>query len=90
MVACYRARTDVLTEKSEDALIVVDVRSRQVHELNATAAWLWECLEQGCGRRELAEVFCHHYDVHMERAKRDVEKLLSELLQRDLIVSEET
>ncbi len=90
MVARYRARTDLLTEKSEDALIVVDVRSRQVHEFNATAAWLWERLEHGCGRGELAEVFCHHYDVRMETAKRDVEKLLSELLQRELLVSEET
>jgi hypothetical protein len=89
MAVCYRARKSLLTENSGETLIVVDVVSRQVHELNATAAWLWKRLERAQGARELVEALCHYYAVDMETARKDVEKILDELVELRLVLKEE-
>jgi hypothetical protein len=89
MVVCYRPRKGLLTENTGEALVVVDVRSRQVHELNATAAWLWRHLERARGARDLAEALCDEYTVDMDTARKDVEKILDELVALRLVAKEE-
>jgi PqqD family protein of HPr-rel-A system len=85
----YHARSSLLTENSGEELVVVDVLSRQVHELNATAASLWKRLERAQSARELAIALCHDYTVDMETARNDVEKILDELVELRLVSKEE-
>jgi len=87
-VVYYSARKGLLIENTGKSLVVVDVLSRQVHELNATAAWLWRCLERPRGARDLAEALCHVYTVDIETARKDVEKILYELVELRLVEKE--
>ncbi len=88
MATCLRHRANLLTEKFDDALIVVDVRAGQVHELNSTAAWLWDRLDGCKDIGELVKALCSCQDVTIERAKGDIKKLLEELFQLDLVSKE--
>ncbi|MGC1951232.1 MAG: PqqD family protein [Gammaproteobacteria bacterium] len=89
MAAQFRPRADLLTEKFDDALIVVDVRAGQVHELNLTAAWLWDRLDGRCNVGELAESLHHYYDVNLATARADINRLLEELFQLGLLLKEQ-
>lgn len=49
-----------------------------VYVLNATAAWLWEQVEQKEFDAEaLVSLLCDYYDVTRDRAAADIDRLLS-------------
>lgn len=56
--------------------------------LNATAAFLWNQLEQPCTVSELAQKLCDHFDgVSLTEAIRDVEQTVNELLSLKCLTS---
>ena len=55
--------------------------------LNATAAFLWQCLEQPRSVEELAAALCEEFDgVEHDRARRDVRAALDELVELSVVV----
>ena len=49
--------------------------------LNDSGAMLWEYLEPGCTREDLAQTLTEKYDVSYEQALCDVDEFLEKLLQ---------
>lgn len=88
MMVHFRARPGLLSEKVDDALIVVNVQEGKVHELNASAAWLWERLSEPKDATEVVELFCEQYDVSIYTAHKDVESILKQMVQCGLLVAE--
>lgn len=88
-MAALRARDDLLSERFDDALILVNVGAGEVHELNSTAAWLWDRLDGYQDGGELAKLVCEYFDVSIEIAQADTEMILAQLLRLNLLVNEE-
>ena len=53
--------------------------------LNETGVLLWRTLEKGCTKEELVKVLTEEYEVETETAMLDVERVLSELSERNCI-----
>lgn len=88
-MASYRRRcSDFLVERIDNDMILVDVHGGQVHELNPTAAWLWDRLEHRVDAAALAEALCQRYDVSWERASIDVEQILLRFVASGLLSKE--
>ncbi|MGF1613093.1 MAG: PqqD family protein [Gammaproteobacteria bacterium] len=88
-MAALRSRDDLLSERFDDALILVDVGAGEVHELNSTAAWLWDHLDGCKDAGELAKLVCEYFAVSMEIAQADTDMILAQLLYLNLLVNEE-
>lgn len=81
----------VLRHIGEDYMIVdpaqgtVDMTT--VYTLNTVAAWLWQQLEgQDFTSEQMVELLTTRYEVGHRQAVQDVEKLLSELIRKGLII----
>lgn len=48
-----RTRGEVLCREVDDGFILYDPRTQKIHSLNASAAYVWDCLD---GRQSLAEI----------------------------------
>lgn len=59
---------------------------RCIMSLNESGAFLWRILETGAEQSELVARMTEEYDVSSETAEKDVEKFLSQLREKALIV----
>lgn len=82
----FCTRGDLLTERFDDVLIVVDVRAGKVHELNSTAAFVLERIDGCKDADELADILCHCYDTDLATANSDVHALLEQFVESGLLL----
>jgi len=75
-----RLRTDVLEWRTLNGRIVaVDIRTRQVMEINRTGTLLWGALVEGASRADLQARLAQAHNVEPRRAAEDVEAFLNAL-----------
>jgi len=86
MTEWIRARSDDLeTRAVEGELVLLDLRTQTYLSLNEAGAELWPLMVQGVERGALVEALRDRYGLPPEVAARDVDALLSQLLQADLV-----
>lgn len=77
-------RKGIQLRKIGNRYMIVDacagnVNMSKVYSLNQTAAWIWQCVADGCTTLdELTERLCQEYKVDAEVARRDLEKQLAD------------
>lgn len=74
-----RVRPEVTVQQVGEESLVLDLASDQIHQLNATAAWI---LAQCDGEASIASIsngFAAHFSVDAETAARDVGATLEQL-----------
>ncbi|MDT7542643.1 MAG: hypothetical protein QOE33_2547 [Acidobacteriota bacterium] len=75
----------VFSELDEKEGVLVDLNSKRYYTLNETALFVWRLLEKKVAANEIARELSESYDVTPEQAAASVDKLLSELSQRNLL-----
>lgn len=83
-----RPRPDLNARSVEGEWVVLDRAGGQVHQLNATASFVWSKLDGHTSPRDLAAAVAEAFDVEPEIAAQDVAVLLNQfrtlqLLERD-------
>lgn len=76
---------DVLAAHLEGEAVLLDMASRSYFQLNETAAVLWKELQEGATRTQLLHALRREFSVEEEEAGRALDRMLEELLSRDLI-----
>jgi hypothetical protein len=66
-------------------LVVVNLRTNRIYELNTTASRVWELLESGAGRTALEESLVDEFDVERSVVSQDVDRTLAQLSSEGLI-----
>jgi len=66
-------------------LVVVNLRTNRIYELNPTAARVWELLEAGAGRTELEESLLEEFDAERSVVSQDLDRTLAQLSSEGLI-----
>lgn len=69
-----------------DELIVLNLQSGQYYSLNDVGKLVWEQLQQGGQRHTILDAVMATFDVDADSARRDLDKLLEELISKGLIV----
>jgi hypothetical protein len=75
----------VFSELDEKEGVLVDLNSKRYYTLNETALFVWRLLEKKTPAGEIVSELIENYEVTPELARASVDKLLSELSQRNLL-----
>ncbi len=68
-------------------LFVVDAAKARLHELNGTAAVVWDGIAKGKSEAAIAAGIAGEFDVDAETARADVKKFISELAAAGLLAA---
>ncbi len=80
-----RQMPDITASDLDDELVLYNLRTDQVHVLNATAAAIWELCDGSLSVREIAAVLADACQVPLARVEPDVQNMLAEFHQAGLI-----
>ena len=86
--ACLRPAEDRVARRLEDNLVLVNLRTNLIFELNVTGARLWELIGEGCRRDELEPRMLQEFDVDDETLSAEITALLSSLREAGLVTAD--
>ena len=66
-------------------MFIVDAAASRLHELNGTAALIWECLAAGKNEKHILAELCAEFEVSETEAKADLGAFTEELVKAGLI-----
>jgi hypothetical protein len=78
-VADFKVNPDVVSQRVEDHIVVVNLETNRIFALNATAARLWELLSEGRNQAEIHAQLSQEYAIEGPELGKEIERLLSEL-----------
>lgn len=78
-----------MSRKIEDRLVVVNLQTNRIYELNPTASRLWELLEAGRDRSDLERAMLEEFDVHRPELSSNLDETLATLSAEGLITEHE-
>ncbi|MDF2695235.1 MAG: hypothetical protein K0S65_3618 [Labilithrix sp.] len=84
-----RRQDDVVSRKVGDRLVVVNLQTNRIYELNPTASHLWELLETGRDRTELEQAMLEEFDVREPDLSVNLDETLTLLSSKGLIAEYE-
>ncbi len=84
----YHLKDRLSYRKLADGGILYDGKSRQVHHLNATAAFVFEQCRKGKDFSEIVENMCTTFDVKAKLARDDLKTILRDFEEADLFEDE--
>ena len=76
----------VTMREVDDDLLVLDTETQRIHQLNATASFIWRCCGQAASAEEIAGLLAAEYAIDEHIALRDVAEALSQLRELNLVV----
>lgn len=76
---------DVVLEKIDDSLVVVNLVTNQILELNETAARLLELLRDGMSRDEAVDALAQEYSVSLQEVSENVDTTIRALVEHRVI-----
>jgi Coenzyme PQQ synthesis protein D (PqqD) len=80
-----RAESLVVREMC-DGILLLDMEAAQIHQLNATAGFIWRHCDGVASAADIAASVAREYDGEEGAVARDVEMALSELRALNLVV----
>ena len=81
-------RRDVMCSEVDGETLILDAHGSKIHHLNATASYVWsEC--DGKSSTEIAETLANHFNIDINIAKNDVERIVSQFKDLDLFLDAE-
>src|SRR5581483_4613755 len=82
----YSVPSQVLVAHLEGEAVLLHMDTKRYYRLNDTAAMIWKGLERGDTVSGIAESLCREFDVPADEASREVERVLTDLVERGLVV----
>ncbi|MDA8242701.1 MAG: PqqD family protein [Elusimicrobia bacterium] len=78
-------RKDLAFRRMGEELFVVDAASARLHELNGTAAVIWECLAAGQDEDGIVAALTGKFEVGRDAARADSRDFIKELIDCGLL-----
>ncbi|NOY67644.1 MAG: PqqD family protein, partial [Gammaproteobacteria bacterium] len=66
--------------------VIVDKDSGDVHQLNPTANYIWDCFDGHTAIAEVCEQVSDDFNIDLSRAKQDVSQVVNDLKALELLV----
>jgi hypothetical protein len=79
LTACPKRRPDVRSRLIDGEAVVLDQQAAVIHQLNATASYIWERCDGHATMADMAHQLAHAFDVDPAVATRDVRILVGQL-----------
>jgi hypothetical protein len=86
-VAEFKVNPDVVSQRVEDQIVVVNLTTNRIFALSSTAARVWELLSEGHDQSEIHAQLSQEYAVDGPELRDEIERLLAELNAESLVES---
>jgi hypothetical protein len=83
--AIVRPPADIIARRLGESAVLIRMRTSRIYELNATAARIWELLEQHATRAEVVNALLGEFDIERRDAESAVDDLLATLTAEGLL-----
>lgn len=88
MTERFEPNPQVLAQRlDDDTIILVDLQTDRIFELNRTGARLWELLVEGCENAQLRSALLSEFAVDEPVLAAEVERLLNRLSEENLVIA---
>ena len=81
----YLIPEDVLTAHLAGEAVLLDLKTKQYYQLNATAARVWQGLEQALEPQRIVDALMQEFAVDAATAQREMERVIGDLRARGLV-----
>lgn len=86
----YRQSSSLVCERIEDELLIVPLQDGvavldKFQCLNGVGAFIWEQLKKEISVEEICQRVTSHYEVDPERARKDIQAFLQQMLELGLV-----
>jgi hypothetical protein len=81
----FAPNPDVVTQRLDDELVVVHLRTNRIFLLNRTAARYWELLDSGLNSAEIEATLMREFDVEASALRDEINGFLPTLAGEELI-----
>lgn len=85
----WKRRTDLTVREVEGELLVLDLGSGEIHQLNRTASYIWHRCDGETSRAEIAGMLAKDFEVDHHIAEADVAAILDQLRELKVLVAVE-
>ena len=82
-------KANVLARAVEDGVVLVDLETNRIYELNRTAGRTWTLLAEGLSLDEIETRVAEEFSVDRQTVRAEMEALVEELLDQQLLVRRE-
>ena len=83
----YKQRDNLTVQSVDDETLILDINGNNIHQLNATASFIWGLCEDAVSMEQLTDLFAERYEIEQATAKRDVENVINQLSEMGLIIA---
>ena len=84
----FRIQKDVLSQEVSGESVLLDLNSESYYSLNELGTRLWQLLKTGADLEKIYITLFEEYEVGADELRRDLEKMISEMLAAGLIILE--
>lgn len=77
---------DVISQRLENTMILLHLRTNRFYELNRTGARFWELIESGLSQDEIRERMMEEFEVDPVELAREMKDLLDSMEKENLIL----
>jgi hypothetical protein len=81
----YQPNPDVVAQRVQDEVVLVNLRTNEIYTLNKTAARAWELIAEGCDRSGVEAGLSEEFSVDEAEVGSELDSLLAELVEKELI-----
>ena len=82
-----RAHPDVVAQRLEDEVVLVNLQTNRIFALNPTAARYWELLVGGNDQEQIVRIMCDEFDVGEDHLRAEIHSLVSSLASEQLVAA---
>jgi hypothetical protein len=84
-VADLKVNPNVVAQRVDDQIVLVNLETNRIFSLNPTGARLWELLSTGHSRIEIRDTLVEEYGIAQTDADAEIERLVDELNGESLV-----
>jgi len=84
----YRAIPEALVATLSDGAVLLNLQTKRYFSLNETGTRIWEQVHEGADAESIVGTMIREYEVDEATARREVRRILDELMEAQLIVEE--
>jgi hypothetical protein len=81
----FAPNPDVVTQRLDEELVVVHLRTNRIFLLNRTAARYWELLDSDLNSAEIEATLMREFDVEVSALRQEIHEFLQTLASEELI-----
>lgn len=81
----YKQRENLTVQAVDDEILILDLESNQIHQLNSSASFIWRLCDGETSIDQLANIFSDHFEVEPDTAQTDVKNVTAQLCEMGLL-----